>query len=114
MCRLLGVKRNSYYSYCKRQEEREPDPHHDEMLEAVKVIAATNTGRIAALQVNIFVFELCHSKKLIWFAGGCDLFLNFKKKIKGCCGRLNIFGNLRSQLAPFHASYLVFIKDRLV
>lgn len=39
MCRLLGVTRNGYYSYCKRRNTTQPDPEHQEMLEAVKEIA---------------------------------------------------------------------------
>ena len=39
MCRLLGVKRNNYYSYCNRHELEEPDFYHAEMLEAIKAIA---------------------------------------------------------------------------
>ena len=32
-CRLLGVTRNGYYSYCKRRNTTQPDPEHQEMLE---------------------------------------------------------------------------------
>ena len=28
MCRLLGVTRNGYYSYCKRRNTTQPDPEH--------------------------------------------------------------------------------------
>ena len=36
MCRLLGVTRNGYYSYCKRRSTMQPDPEHQDMLDAVK------------------------------------------------------------------------------
>lgn len=39
MCRLLGVTRNGYYSYCKRRSMKQPDPEHQDMLEAVKEIS---------------------------------------------------------------------------
>lgn len=39
MCRVLGVKRNNYYSYWKRHNERPGDPCHQEMVEFVAEIA---------------------------------------------------------------------------
>jgi hypothetical protein len=39
MCRLLGVTRNGYYSYCKRRGTMQPDPDHQDMLDAVKEIS---------------------------------------------------------------------------
>lgn len=39
MCRLLGVSRNAYYTYCKRHDNKPPDGQHAAMLEAVKEIA---------------------------------------------------------------------------
>ena len=39
MCRLLGVTRNAYYQYCRRNRMDKPDPEHRAMLEAVKEIA---------------------------------------------------------------------------
>jgi putative transposase len=42
MCRVLGVKRNGYYSYCKRRRTAEPDPEHQGMLEAVKEVSKSS------------------------------------------------------------------------
>lgn len=42
MCRLLGVTRNAYYCYCKRRSTMQPDPDHQDMLDAVKEIAQAN------------------------------------------------------------------------
>ena len=42
MCRVLGVKRNCFYSFQKRHSERPEDPHHGEMLEWVKEIAKSS------------------------------------------------------------------------
>ncbi len=39
MCRLLGVSRNAYYRFCRRQQGKQPDPAHQAMLAAVKEIA---------------------------------------------------------------------------
>ncbi len=36
MCRLLGVTRNGYYGYCKRQSLLRSDPEHQAMLDAVQ------------------------------------------------------------------------------
>ena len=42
MCRILGVKRNGYYSYQRTQSLRVEDPNHAEMLEWVKDIAESS------------------------------------------------------------------------
>ena len=39
MCRLLGVSRNAYYQYGRRQRDKTPDPEHQAMLGAVKEVA---------------------------------------------------------------------------
>ena len=42
MCRVVGVKRNCFYSFQKRQSERPEDPLHGEMLEWVQDIATSS------------------------------------------------------------------------
>jgi transposase InsO family protein len=42
MCRLLGVKRNSYYGYAKRNKGRPDNPAHHEMISMVKDIAKSS------------------------------------------------------------------------
>ena len=42
MCRLLGVKRNSYYSYVKRNKDRPDNPVYREMISMVKDIAKSS------------------------------------------------------------------------
>jgi len=44
MCRLMGVKRNCFYSFQKRQSERSEDPLHSEMLEWVQDIAESSNN----------------------------------------------------------------------
>jgi putative transposase len=39
MCQLLGVRRNSYYSYMKRQLNKPSDPEYQELLDWIKKIA---------------------------------------------------------------------------
>lgn len=42
MCQLLGVSRQGYYSYQKRQKNKPKDPMHDELIEWVKKIAESS------------------------------------------------------------------------
>ncbi len=42
MCQVLGVSRNGYYSYQKRQENKPEDPEHKQMLDWVKRIAESS------------------------------------------------------------------------
>jgi putative transposase len=39
MCRLMGINRNGYYSYQRRQRNLPDDPERQDMLEWVKKIA---------------------------------------------------------------------------
>ncbi len=39
MCQVLGVSRRNYYSAVQRNEQLEPDPQHDELIEWVQKIA---------------------------------------------------------------------------
>ncbi len=39
MCQVLGVSRRNYYSAVRRNEQLEPDPQHDELIEWVEKIA---------------------------------------------------------------------------
>ncbi|MEC8748201.1 MULTISPECIES: IS3 family transposase [Alteromonas] len=39
MCQVLGVSRHNYYSAVRRNEQLEPDPQHDELIEWVQKIA---------------------------------------------------------------------------
>lgn len=42
MCRLMGVNRNSYYSYQRRLQNKPIDPEYQEMLEWVKKISESS------------------------------------------------------------------------
>ncbi len=42
MCEVLGVNRNSYYSYQKRQADKPEDPVHKEMIDWVRRIAESS------------------------------------------------------------------------
>ena len=74
MCRLLGVKRNGYYHYCKYRKEQ-PDPYRAEMLEAVrKITLATDNSygsRRMKKALNALSYSVSRSKarKLMKEAG---------------------------------------------
>jgi len=42
MCRLLGVRRNGYYSYMKRERTRPDDPERAELIEWLKKLAESS------------------------------------------------------------------------
>ena len=42
MCRLLGVKRNNFYSYQKRSLNKVVDPDHDEIIELLTRMAESS------------------------------------------------------------------------
>ena len=46
MCRLLGVNRNAYYRYDKRKRAEQPDPEHQDMLDAVKAISGVQRPQL--------------------------------------------------------------------
>jgi len=48
MCRLLGVKRNNFYSYQKRSVNKAVDPDHDEKIELLTRMAKSsdNSGQV--------------------------------------------------------------------
>ena len=66
MCRLLGVKRNGYYSYWKRRGNAAPDPVHQAMLEAIKEIAAASEysygSRRMKRAMNVLAYPMGRSK----------------------------------------------------
>lgn len=75
MCRVLGVKRNGYYSYQRTQSLKIEDPAHAEMLEWVKEIAESShysygTRRMKkALNALSFPVTRGKAKKLMDEAG---------------------------------------------
>ena len=75
MCRVLGVKRNGYYSYQRTQSLKIEDPDHAEMLEWVKDIAESShysygTRRMKkALNALSFPVTRGKAKKLMDEAG---------------------------------------------
>lgn len=85
MCRLLGVKRNGFYSYWKRKRDTPPDPVHQEMLEAVKEIAASSGDSYGSRRMkkamNALSFPISRNKarKLMKEAG---ISVRCRKKFK--------------------------------
>jgi len=85
MCKVLGVKRNSYYSFQKRRREKPQGPRHDEMLEWVKDIAKSSDftygSRRMKRALNVIGYPISRSKasKLMQEAG---VQVRHKKKYK--------------------------------
>lgn len=73
-CRLLGVSRNGYYQFLKKQE-RPGDPYHDEMLEWIQDIAKSSKNTYGSRRMkkalNILGYPVSRNKarKLMKEAG---------------------------------------------
>jgi len=52
MCRVLGVRRNGYYSYQKRKEKKPRDLEHEELLEWVKKIAQSSDNTYGTRRIR--------------------------------------------------------------
>lgn len=85
MCRLMGINRNSYYSYQRRQKTRPEDPEHQEKLEWIKKIAEasqyTYGGRRMRKALNALGYPIGikKTKRLMKEAG---VFVRYRKKYK--------------------------------
>lgn len=85
MCRLMGINRNSYYSYQRRQKHRPDDPKHPELLEWIKKVAEasqyTYGGRRMRKALNALGYPigLKKTKRLMKEAG---VFVRYRKKYK--------------------------------
>ena len=85
MCRLLGVKRNGYYSYAKRKQSQPEDPVHQEMIEWIQDIAElseyTYGERRMKKALNILSYPVGRSKtKSLMKEAGVQV--RHKKKFK--------------------------------
>ena len=85
MCHLLGVRSNNYYSYQKRNINKQVDPTHEEMIDWVKDIAkfSDNTYGERRIQkvLNALSYPVSRQKtaKLMKEAG---VWVRYKKKYK--------------------------------
>lgn len=85
ICRLLGVSRNAYYRYEKRNSAAQPDPEHQDMLDAVKAIAESSghsygTRRMQrALRALGYPVSRQKARKLMQEAG---VTVRYRKKYK--------------------------------
>jgi putative transposase len=85
MCRLMGVKSNSYYSYQKRKREKLEDPRHKEMVDLVKEISASSRQTYGqrrikeALIINGYFVGRYKTKKLMEEA---KVWVRHRKKFK--------------------------------
>lgn len=85
MCRLMGINRNSYYSYQRRQRSRPEDPEHQEKLDWIKKVAEasqyTYGGRRMRKALNALGYPIGikKTKRLMNEAG---VFVRYRKKYK--------------------------------
>lgn len=83
MCKLLGVPRNGFYQYQKKQQE--PDPVHEELLEWTKKIAQSSDYTYGSRRMKKALNALGYpvgrnkAKKLMNKAG---VFVRYRKKYK--------------------------------
>lgn len=84
-CQVLEVNRNSYYHYQRRLALQQPDPEHDDMLEAVKQIARASDFTYGsrrmkkALGALAYVVSRRRARQLMREAG---VEVRFKKRFK--------------------------------
>ena len=85
MCRLMGINRNSYYSYQRRQKHRPEDLEHQEMLEWIKKIAETSRytygGRRMRKALNALGYPV-GIKKTKRLMKEAEVFVRYRKKYK--------------------------------
>lgn len=85
MCRLMGINRNSYYSYQRRQKHRPEDPEHQEMLEWIKKVAETSRytygGRRMRKALNALGYPV-GIKKTKRLMKEAEVFVRYRKKYK--------------------------------
>jgi len=85
MCQLMGINRNSYYSYQRRQRNRPEDPEHQEKLEWIKKVAEASQYTYGsrrmrkALNALGYPIGIKKTKRLMKEAG---VFVRYRKKYK--------------------------------
>jgi putative transposase len=85
MCRVLGVKRNGYYSYWARQRALPDDPEHEQMLEWVREIDRSSDNSYGYRRMKVGLNTLgypvgCHLTKQLMRAAGVKV--RHRKKYK--------------------------------
>jgi len=85
MCRLMGINRNSYYSYQRRQKHRPEDPEHQEMLEWIKKVAEASRYTYGSRRLRKALNALGYPigiKKTKRLMKEADVFVRYRKKYK--------------------------------
>jgi len=85
MCRVLGVKSNSYYSYQKRKAQRPFDTTHQEMLDYVKDIAKFSDNTYGARRIQKTLNALSYPvsrRKAAQLMKEANVWVRYKKKYK--------------------------------
>lgn len=85
MCRLMGINRNSYYSYQRRQKHRPEDPEHQEMLAWIKKVAEASRYTYGSRRVRKALNALGYPigiKKTKRLMKEAEVFVRYRKKYK--------------------------------
>lgn len=85
MCRLMGINRNSYYSYQRRQKHRPDDPERLEMLEWIKKVSETSQHTYGSRRMRKALNGLGYPiglKKTKRLMKEADVFVRYRKKYK--------------------------------
>lgn len=85
MCRLMGVNRNSYYSYQRRLQNKPIDPEYQEMLEWVKKISESSQYSYGSRRIRKALNALGYPvgrKKTQRLMRESGVFVRYRKKYK--------------------------------
>jgi len=85
MCQVLGVKSNNYYSYQKRNTNKESNTTHQEMLELVKDIAKFSDNTYGARRIKAVLNTLSFPVsrwKVAKLMKEVNVWVRYKKKYK--------------------------------
>ena len=85
MCRLMGIHRDGYYSYQRRQKDQSEDFEHEEMLEWIKEVAKATDHTYGSRRIKNALNALGYpvgrrkTKRLMREA---EVFVRYRKKYK--------------------------------
>ena len=85
MCRLMGVNRNSYYSYQRRLQNKPIDPEYQEMLEWTKRISDSSQYSYGSRRIRKALNALGYPvgrKKTQRLMRESGVFVRYRKKYK--------------------------------
>ena len=85
MCRLMGINKNSYYSYQRRNKNKPVDPEHEELLDWIKKISESSDYTYGSRRIRKALNALGYpvgrrkTRRLMKQAG---VFVRYRKRYK--------------------------------